>query len=423
VSTEALIFVDIAIVVACAKAVGCLFGRFRQPAVMGEIVAGILLGPTVLGAFPGDPSSALFPDSTRPALEAIGQLGLVVFMFHVGLEFDVRRLGRWGRTLTTVSLASVVLPFALGLALAAILYPAHKHVGGETVGFTPFALFIGTAVSLTAFPVLARILRSFELHRSEVGLLAIGSAAIVDLIGWFLLAAALATSAGEGGESLVRIAAEFAALVAVLVLVVRPLLRHLIARRPGHDPVVITAVLVSLLASAAASEEIGLHAVLGAFLVGAVLSGDESRELAADLAAAVLPFVVAVLLPVYFLLPGLAIDLRHLGSTGAWEIALVLGVACVGKLGGATAGARVSGLPWRTSATLGVLLNTRGLIELVVLSIGLSVGVLDTQLFGVMVVMALVTTLMTGPLLTALMREASPAWRAADVRDAARTPR
>jgi Kef-type K+ transport system membrane component KefB len=408
VTSEELIgrlLLDVGIVILVGRAFAVALTRVHQPPVIAEILAGIALGPSLLGALPGDPSSLLFPDEVRAALEVIGGLGLVLFMFLIGLELDIGELRRRNRTVATVSLGALALPFTLGLGLAAVLHADHNVVRGETVPLAPFALFVATALSITAFPVLARLIVDGGLQGTPMAHLSMGAAAIQDGVGWVLLTVALAALPGDSGLSVVERALASAALAALLVFVVRPVLVRLYARPRGGARIeagVVAAAVIGLAATAGTTQLLGLHSVLGAFAFGAIFPRGEGRELVGGLSSALAPTTTTVLLPIFFLGPGLNTDFGSLGGVGAREVVLILVIACVGKLLGAALPARLSGMTWREAVTLGVLLNTRGLVELVVLNVGLTAGVLDQSLFSALVLMALVTTMMTAPILRAL---------------------
>jgi K+:H+ antiporter len=395
-ATTGRVLLDVAVVLVAAWAGGLLFARIGQPAVIGEIAAGVALGPTLLGALPGDPSEALFPADALEVLKIVGQLGLAAFMFTIGWDLDLRLVRRQEGAAATVSIASIVLPFVLGLGLAAYLHPAHDTVAGSAVPFWPFALFIGTALSLTAFPVLARILTDTRMDSTPVGVLALTAAAIDDVIGWSVLAFALAVLASSSAWEYVRIVAECAAFVAIVLLVVRPVLQRLL-RRP--TPAREALVLPIAFAGAYVTEAIGIHAVFGAFLVGIAMprptAGDARRRLAP---------VVAVLAPVYFVTSGMGVDIPGLRAGDLAAFALILAAACAGKFVGAYAGARAGGMPARDSAAVGILMNTRGLIEIVLLTVGHDQGLIDDRLFTLFALMAIVTTLATTPVLRRLAR-------------------
>ncbi len=397
------VFLDIAIVIVVARLMGRLFVRLRQPAVIGEILGGIVLGPSVLGLLPGNLPQLLFPADVRPHLTVIAQLGLVLFMFIVGLEVDLRLIQSRRRVATTVSLSSIALPFGLGAALAVVLYPAHSVAGPDahTVPPLAFALFLGAAMSITAFPVLARILTERRMHRTPVGVLALACAAIDDVVAWSLLAVVVAVAVGGTLAGFGTILLLTAVYALVMLVVVRPLLARLTERYRAAGrltPDVLGAVLAGLLLSACATEAIGIHAIFGAFVFGAVMPRAEPA-----LTRAVLQRLEQVstllLLPVFFVIAGLQVDVRGVGAAGVVELLLILVAAIGGKFLGALAAARLSQVPHRQAAALGVLMNTRGLTEIVILQVGLQLGVLDTRLFTLMVLMAIITTVMTEPLL------------------------
>ena len=397
------VFLDIAIVVAVARLMGRLFVRFRQPAVIGEIVGGILLGPSLLGLLPGALPAVLFPPDIRPYLSVIAQLGLVLFMFIVGLEVDLALIRSRRRVATAVSLSSIALPFALGVLLAMVLYPEHSGGSGGHGPVSPvaFALFIGSAMSITAFPVLARILTERRMHRTPIGVLALACAAIDDVVAWSLLALVIAVAVGgtlAGFGVIVLLTVVYAA---VMVLVVRPLLARTVARYRAAGrltPDVLAVVLIGLLLSACATEAIGIHAIFGAFVFGAIMPRSEPG-LTRSVLQRLEQVSTLLLLPVFFVVAGLQVDVRGVGSRGLVELLLILVVAIGGKFLGALAAARLQRVPNRQAVALGVLMNTRGLTEIVILQVGAQLGVLDQPLYTLMVIMALVTTIMTEPLL------------------------
>ena len=386
-----MILLDIAVILVAARVGGVLFERAGQPGVIGEIVAGIALGPTLLGAFPGDPSGELFGEDSRSALDAIGQIGLAVFMFTVGWDLDLRLVRRRERAAILISIASIVVPFGIGLGLAAYLHPEHA----ADVPFWPFALFVGAALSLTAFPVLARILEQTGLSRTETGTLVLSAAAVDDVVGWSILAIALAVLASGDAWDYARIVVETALFAAAVVLVVRPLLRNLVT---SASPLRHGLVLPCALGAAYATDAIGIHAVFGAFLVGAAMPRVRDNENAIRLRAGI-GAGAALLVPIYFVESGMAVDIPSLRSGDAGTFVLILAAACAGKFLGAYAGGRVAGTPPREAAAIGVLMNTRGLIEIVLLTVGRDRGLIDDRLFTLFALMAIATTLATAPLL------------------------
>ncbi len=386
------LILDLAVIVALAWVLGALARRLGQPAVIGEILGGILLGPTLFG---GAITTNLFPAGVRPPLATLANVGVCVFMFLVGLELDRNLLRGQARIATTVSLSAVVLPFALGAVLA--LYLVDIHPTGHRLAFV---LFLGTAMSVTAFPVLARILTDRGLLHTPIGGLALACAAVGDVLAWSMLAVVVAL-AGAGHDSW-RILLVLP-YVAAMLWVVRPLLARLAVRYPLTGRLAgagaLFAMVVGLLLSAGATDRMGLHAIFGAFLFGFIMP----REGAGSLRERALRWLgracSVLLLPVFFMVAGLKVDLSSVDGTDLGELGLILLVAVGGKFVGAFLGTRANGAGLRHSAVLAVLLNARGLTELIVLTVGLQLGVLDPRLFSLMVVMALVTTTMTGVLL------------------------
>ncbi|MFF8731203.1 cation:proton antiporter [Streptomyces sp. NPDC015171] len=384
------LFSDLALILVLAHALGAVARRLSQPAVIGEVLAGILLGPTLLGHKLSD---FLFPMDIRPMLTALADVGMAVFMFIVGLELDRTILRGTGRLAATVSVSSIVLPFGLGALLALGL--ADADAPDNRLGFV---LFMGTAMSVTAFPVLARILTDRKMQHTPVGGLALACAAIGDVLAWCMLAAVVALAGGGGADQWYLLL--LVPYTAVMLWVVRPLLRRLVAAGDGRlSPVLLTAVLAGLLVSGAATERIGLHFIFGAFLFGVVMPKESTERLRADITDRIGQVSAQLLLPVFFISVGLKVDLSDLGRSGWRDFALILLVAVSGKFLGAFLSARAHGVTARQSAVLATLMNTRGLTELIILTAGLQLGVLDERLYSLMVAMAVVTTAMAGPLL------------------------
>jgi Kef-type K+ transport system membrane component KefB len=388
----------IAAVVVAARAVGALAARIGQPRVMGEVMAGILLGPTLLGALAPGVQAYLFPAQVVPLLAAVADLGLAFYMFLVGLELDPRLLrGRLAQA-AFVSTASVAVPLLLGVALALPLFPLL----GANTGYAPFALFIGAALSITAFPVLARILVERRMLKRPVGTIAMAAAALNDVAAWFLLAAAIAvaTPAGSllGAFRILGLAVLFSAAMA---LVVRRLVGRVSAAydQAGHVPAGwVAAILVGVLLSAYVTSWIGLAAIFGAFVMGLILP--RRADLTQEVTRRLEDVVVTVLLPLFFVVTGLRVQLGLLDRPILWLLtAALLGVAVAGKWLGATVAARYAGLRPRESMALGALMNARGLTELIVVTVGLNYGVVSPALFTMLVLVALVTTFMAGPAL------------------------
>lgn len=416
--TYAIMLADIGVVLLAGAALGRVARRLGQPAVIGEITAGIVLGPSVLGRIPGHLPQHVFPADVRPLLSAVSQVGLVLFMFVVGWEFERRLIRPHARLAAGVSLSSVALAFGLGVAVAALLHPHHATVAGHAISFAAFATFMGTAMSVTAFPVLARILTENRLVGTRVGTLALASAAIDDVLAWCLLAYVSALVSADGAAAdLARIGALGVAYVALMFFVVRPLLARLVRRRASRErwSSLLVVVCAGALGSAWLTSWIGIHAIFGAFLFGFVMPREPARVLARHLRGP-LDHVSLVLLPVFFIVTGLGVDLGSLTGGDGLALALLIVVACAGKLLGAIVPARLSGLSWREAKDLGLLMNTRGLTELVILNAAVSLGVLDGRMFTMLVITAVVTTAMAAPLLS--RREALVAAGASTADDA-----
>lgn len=398
----ATMLLGIGVILLVGAALGALARKLGQPKVIGEITAGIVLGPSLLGLFPGNLTERLFPGDVRPLLSAVSQVGLVLFMFVVGWEFEKRLIRPHARLAAGVSLSSIVLAFGLGVAAAVVLYPHHDTVAGKHISFIAFATFMGTAMSVTAFPVLARILTENKLMDTRVGALSLASAAIDDVLAWCLLAYVSALVSSDGDYAgLARIGALSVVYVALMFLVVRPLVARLVWRWAATErwSALLAVLCAGVFASSWLTSWIGIHQIFGAFLFGFVMPREPRRVLAANLRRP-LDDVSVVLLPVFFIVTGLGVDLGSLTATDYLSLALVIGVACAGKLVGAIVPARLSGLSWRESKDLGVLMNTRGLTELIILNAAVSLGVLDGRMFTMLVIMALVTTAMAAPLLS-----------------------
>ncbi|MFG2145382.1 cation:proton antiporter [Streptomyces sp. NPDC048696] len=409
----------LALILAVAFALARLAQRLRQPAVMGEIIGGILLGPSLLSLFPGDLEKRLVAPSVLPYLQTLSQLGLVLFMFGVGYHFDVVHLRAPSarRQVVAVSLSSVALPFALGMGLAYWLYPWLSRSQLKVDGPLGPALFLGAAMSITAFPVLARILAERGLYKDPLGVVALACAAVQDFLAWCVLAVVVVVVRSAGPWPLARMALESALLLAALVLLVRPGLAWLLdpARRwAGGTALTHSVLVVGVLLTAAATDGIGLHAVFGAFAFGAIAPRRQIDETAPQVPERI-EQTSLLLLPVFFTVTGMSVDISGLGGRGLVMTAAVLVVACAGKFTGTFGAARLTGATPREATALGVLLNARGLTELVILNVGLGLGVIDTRLFTAMVVMAVGTTLITGPLLDRARPPKGPAPRISPV--------
>ncbi|MGW3728461.1 cation:proton antiporter domain-containing protein [Streptomyces sp. NPDC000851] len=390
----------VAVILTAGSLLVPLLRRVKQPPVIAEILAGILLGPSLLGLLPGDLPGLLFPEEARFGLSSIAQVGILLFMFLVGWEVDLRQIRARRNTVLSISLSAIVVSFGAGAALAAWLYSRHDSVDGHHVGQLSFVLFIGTAMSITAFPVLARIILEHRLQHTRVGILALASAAVDDVLAWCILAFVSVVAASSGSGQVVTVVVGSLVYLAVLAVVVRPLLRRLIDRMTRNDvvsPRLLPIIAAGVFVSGYATHEIGLDAIFGAFAFGLAMPRGSMKLLKSQVSV---PFeqVTTLLLPVFFITTGLAVDVTGLGGTGLLELLAIVAVACFGKLAGGTGAARLSGMGWRESWSIGVLMNTRGLTELIILNAGVRMGVLDNQMFTMMVLMALVTTALAGPL-------------------------
>jgi Kef-type K+ transport system membrane component KefB len=388
----------LAAVVVVGRLFGRILARFGQPPVMGDIVAGIALGPSVLGVIAPVATFYVLPPPVAPYLGVVAQLGVIIYMFLVGLELNPAVIRGQMRATVTTALASIAVPFALGAALAVYLYP---RLSSAAVPFVHFSLFMGIALSITAFPVLARILEDRGMAGTRLGTAALTCAAIADVVTWCVLAFVVGVVQARV-ESFFLVAGFTLGFVAVMFFLVRPLFRRLSVpsdARSARD--VVALALAAMLLSALATETIGVHAVFGAFLLGAVIPHD--GELARSLERSLGDLATVLLLPAFFALTGMRTEVGLLSGTTQWGIcALIVVAATVGKFGGTFAAARATGMDARHAAGLGVLMNTRGLMELIVLNIGLDLGVISPTLFTMLVVMALVTTLATTPILRRL---------------------
>ena len=408
VDVVAHVLATLAAVIALGFVLGRLLARIGQPPVIGEVLAGILLGPSLLGAISPDAMHALVPapdadphGQVLAGLKAVSQLGVVLYMFLVGLELNAATLKKKAHSAVAISHASIVFPFVLGATLALWLYPMLSHRG---VPFTSFALFLGAALAVTAFPVLARILADRGLDKTEIGIVALGCAAADDVTAWCLLALVVGVAKEQVGDA-VQTTMLAVMFIVGMFIVVRPLAERVcrwLDDHPTLPPVVVPVLFVVVLLSALATEAIGVHAVFGAFLLGAVIPHDS--KLACEISRRLKDVVTVLLLPAFFALTGLRTEI---GLLHEWQLWLVCGaiilVATLGKWGGTLAAARFSGYDWRAAAALGAMMNTRGLMALIVLDLGLSMGVISPTLFAMMVLMALATTMMTAPALHHLL--------------------
>ena len=391
-------------IIIAGRGLGAIFKRMGQPRVIGEVVAGIMLGPSLLGRISPEAMTWILPSSVAPFLGLIAQLGVILYMFLVGLELNADLLRSRVRTTLVISQASIVAPFLLGVALSLWLHP---RMAPDGVPFTSFALFMGVAMSITAFPVLARILTDRGIERTELGVVALSCAAVGDVTAWCLLAFVVGVAQSKVSGALTT-AVLTVGYIAVMFGAVRPLIarRMAVLDEARVTSSVIAWVLIALLLSALITEVIGIHAIFGAFLWGAVIPHDSAvtRLLERKLD----DVVTILLLPAFFAYTGMRTQIGLVSGMTEWLICgLIIVVATLGKFGGTAIAARLTGLNWRSANSLGILMNTRGLMELIVLDIGLNLGVISPTLFAMMVLMALLTTVATTPILQWLNPDSS----------------
>lgn len=396
------LLLQIAVILVMARVAGLLFRKLHQPQVVGEMIAGIILGPSLLGWLAPMLSSQLFVPSSLDYLTLFSQIGLILFMFLVGLELDPSLLRGHRHAAVIISHTSIIVPFLLGAVLALYLYP---RLSGPPVPFLGFTLFMGAAMSITAFPVLARILTERDMLRSKVGALTIACAAVDDVTAWCILAVVIAiVRAGQSTFPVWLTIGGSALFVVAMIVAVRPALRQLGLRhqRTGRLTEDMTAlVLLLVLAAAWTTEWLGIHALFGAFVMGAVMP--KNHEFVHEITEKLQHLTVTFLLPIFFALAGLRTSIGSLNGLPAWfYFTLILFVAVLGKFGGSAVAARLTGLSWREASTVGTLMNTRGLVELVILNIGYDLGIISSTLYTMMVLMALITTFMTSPVLERL---------------------
>lgn len=398
------ILLALSVIIAFARAGGMLFRLLQQPAVVGEIVAGIMLGPSLLGRFFPGVFGYLLPPMVAPFLDVLAQLGIILYMFLVGLELDPALVAKQGRAAVAISHSSIVTPFLLGTALALVLYP---EVAAAGIPFTGFSLFVGVSMSVTAFPVLSRILTDLGIQKTPLGITTLTCAAVDDVTAWCLLAVVVGVVEARGtGGSLIT-AAMAVAYILFMVMLVRPTLSQLTSRQEnaGHlTQGIMAIVFILLLLSALATDLIGIHAMFGAFALGVVIPSDS--KLARGMSERLEDVLVVLLLPTFFAFTGLRTRIGLVSGLHAWMLCgLIIVVASAGKFGGSFVAARLTGFSWRDASALGVLMNTRGLAELIVLNIGLQLRVINPRVFAMLVVMSLVTTLATTPVLHLIRRE------------------
>jgi Kef-type K+ transport system membrane component KefB len=392
----AILLAQIVTIIFVARFFGWVCKKIGQPSVIGEIIAGIVLGPSLIGLYFPEFSNALFPAQSLGNLQFLSQIGLIFFMFVIGMELDLKVLKNKAHEAVVISHASIVIPFALGMGLAYFIYQSFAPEG---VQFLSFGLFLGIAMSITAFPVLARIVQERGLHKTRLGTIVITCAAADDITAWCLLAAVIAIVKAGSFVSALYIIALAAMYVLVMITVVRPFLKRvgdLHSTRENLSKPIVAIFFLVLIISSYATEVIGIHALFGAFMAGAIMP--ENTRFRSIFIEKVEDVSLVLLLPLFFVFTGLRTEIGLLNEPHLWKTTgLIILVAVIGKFVGSALAAKFVGQNWKDSLTIGALMNTRGLMELVVLNIGYDLGVLTPEIFAMMVIMALVTTFMTGP--------------------------
>lgn len=406
------VLLALAVVLAVGRVVGIVFVRLGQPVVIGEIVAGIALGPSLLGLVPGRLDERLFPDDVLPYLSTVAKLGIVLFMFVIGLELDMSVVRRSGRRAAAISLTSIMVPFLLGaLVVGPMLfdrYPSAPKADGTAIAMTPFVLFVGVSMCGSAFAILARILAERDMFKLPLGATLVACAAIDDVVVFTLLAVTIAVAGGSGVGGVLVTLGQLALIVIALIVVVRPLIERLVLRpyRQTHRLAAehMAIVFLFLMLSSWATAWIGVSELIGAFLFGAVIPREstmpgEAPRLFPAIAGRVEGVSVQLLLPVFFVVAGQGVVLGGLGVDDIAPAVGIVAIAWLGKFVGGAGAARLTGLPRRQSLAVGTLLNTRGLAELVVLGLARDSGAISTEVYTMLVIMAVVTTISSGPLL------------------------
>lgn len=392
----AILLAQIVTIIFVARFFGWVCKKIGQPTVIGEIIAGIVLGPSLIGMYFPKFSNALFPTQSLGNLQFLSQIGLILFMFVIGMELNLKVLKNKAREAVVISHASIVIPFALGMGLAYFIYQSFAPQG---VQFLSFGLFLGIAMSITAFPVLARIVQERGLHKTRLGTIVITCAAADDITAWCLLAAVIAIVKAGSFVSALYIIGLAVAYVLLMIRVVRPFLKRvgdLHSSRENLSKPIVAIFFLTLIISSYATEVIGIHALFGAFMAGAIMP--ENTKFRSIFIEKVEDVALVLLLPLFFVFTGLRTEIGLLNDPYLWKVTgLIILVAVVGKFAGSALAAKFVGQNWKDSLTIGALMNTRGLMELVVLNIGYDLGVLTPEIFAMMVIMALVTTFMTGP--------------------------
>ena len=394
------LFLQLLVIISASRLMGDIFTRFGQPAVVGEMAAGILLGPSLFGLLAPGAFAFVFPADSLAALRLLSQIGVCLFMFAVGMELDLSQVRSKAQAAVLVSHASIVFPYFLGVLLAYFLF---THLAAPGTTFTAFALFMGISMSITAFPVLARILQERAMSKTFLGSTALTCAAVDDVTAWSILAfvVAIATATSLGGSVLKLL------LILVFIAIMSYGVRRALPRWLGNKQLAqeepsketLATIMCVVVAAALSTEVIGIHALFGAFLAGTIMP--ETHGFRRKINVRVENLSSVLLLPLFFAFTGLRTQIGTLDDLQGWLLCLlIIATATVGKVGGSAVAARFTGMNWSESLQLGALMNTRGLMELIALNIGYDLGILSPRIFTMLVIMALATTILTGPLLT-----------------------
>jgi len=393
-----ILLIQIIIIIIFSRILGLTISKFGQPIVIGEIIAGIILGPSLLGSIFPETYKFIFPANSLNNLQLLSQFGLVLFMFIIGMEIDTKLVRKKINSAIIISYTGIIFPYFLGIVLSYFIYSSFSMPG---VNFTTFALFIGIAMSITAFPVLARIIHEKGLTKTPLGVMALTCAATDDITAWLIFAAIIAIAQAGTALSAIFVIAIAILFVVLMLLVVQPLLKrigNIYVSSENLSKTVIAFIFLILFCSSFFTEAVGIHALFGAFIAGVVVPKNQIfKKLMTN---KIEDISTVVLLPLFFAFSGLRTQIGLLNTPYLWAVCgIVILIAVIGKLGGITLASRFIGNSWKDSISMGILMNTRGLMELIVLNIGYDLGILSPQIFSIMVIMALTTTFMSGPLL------------------------
>jgi Kef-type K+ transport system membrane component KefB len=396
-----LLLLQIIIILSAARVFGLVFSKIGQPSVVGEIIAGIVMGPSIMGLLFPDFLTFLFPAASLKNLQFLSQIGLIFFMFMIGMELDLHKIKNKAKDALVISHSSIIFPFFLGVGLSYFIY---EKFAPANVSFLVFSLFMGIAMSITAFPVLAHIVKERGLTKTSLGVMVISCAAADDITAWCILAAVIAIAKAGSIVSALYTIVPAIVYIAAMLYIIRPWLKKFVTNSKGSNEnlnkTLVTLIFLTLLLSSYLAEIIGIHLLFGAFLAGTIMPQEQGSKVKVLLTEKVEDISVIVFLPIFFAVTGLRTQIGLLNEGHLWATcAVVISIAVIGKFFGSAFAAKLVGQSWKDSLSIGALMNTRGLMELIVLNIGYDLGILSAEIFAIMVLMALCTTFMTGPLL------------------------